>query len=127
MTQSNIRKKRILVVEDELVLGKLCVRILNLEGYDVDLAANGKTAQAMVENKDYDICLSDIRTPGMNGMDLYKYLLETQPSLAEKTLFMTGDIMNKSITTFLKENKVSYILKPFTHAELNAAINELAK
>jgi DNA-binding NtrC family response regulator len=127
MTQSNINKKKVLVVEDEMVLGKLCVRILTLEGHDVDLAANGKTAQAMVENTHYDICLSDIRTPGMNGMDLYKYFLEKHPSLAEKTLFMTGDIMNKSITTFLKENNVRYILKPFTHAELNAAISELVK
>lgn len=126
MADENAVKKRILVVEDELILGKLCVRILTTDGYAVDIATNGLVAKDMAQANKYDICLSDIRTPGMNGMDLYKYFQENHPALAQKTIFMTGDVMNKNISVFLNENKVRYILKPFTQIELSAAISELA-
>ncbi|MHB8104148.1 MAG: response regulator [Dehalococcoidales bacterium] len=127
MTQSNINKKKILVVEDEQILGRLCVKILTLDGYAVDLAVNGLVAKDMIKSNKYDICLTDIRTPEMNGMELYKYLEENHPSLAEKTIFMTGDVMNKGINAFIENNKVRCILKPFTQVELVAAIKELMK
>ncbi len=127
MTQPKINKKRILVVEDEFIVGKLCVRILESGSYIVDLAKNGRIAKEMIQNNDYDICLTDIRMPEMDGMELYKYLQEKHPALAANTIFMTGDVMNKDINTFIEENKVRYILKPFTQTELNMAINELEK
>jgi CheY-like chemotaxis protein len=125
MTQPNINKKKILVVEDEPILGNLCVRILKLNGYTVDLAKNGRVAKEMIQNHDYDMCLTDIRTPEMDGMELYKYLQEDRPSLAQNVIFMTGDVMSKGINTFIEKYKVRYILKPFTQGELTAVIKEL--
>lgn len=127
MAQTNSSKKKILVVEDEPILGKVCIRILASYGYAADLAANGLIAKDMVQNTRYDICLSDIRTPEMSGIELYKYLKEKQPPLAAKTIFMTGDVMNKEIKTFLEKGKIRFILKPFTQDELKSAISELAK
>ena len=127
MAQKESRKQTILIVEDEPILGKVCARILESNGYLVNLAANGTIAISMVQNTHFDICLSDIRTPEMNGIDFYKYLKEKHPRLAEKTIFMTGDVMSNEIKSFLEGNSIKFILKPFTEAELNSAVSEFIK
>ena len=127
MTPEENNKKTVLIVEDEPILGKVCARILTAKGYDVNLAENGTSAVRMVEERNYDICLSDIRTPEMNGMEFYRYLKENYPALADNTIFMTGDVMSKDIKLFLEESGARYILKPFTETQLSAAINEQIK
>jgi CheY-like chemotaxis protein len=127
MTQPNTNMKKILVIEDEPILGNLCVRILKLNGYIADLAKNGRIAKEMIQNNDYDMCLTDIRTPEMDGMELYEYLQEDRPSLAKNVIFMTGDVMSKGVNTFIEKYKVRYILKPFTQGELVAVIKVLDK
>jgi CheY-like chemotaxis protein len=124
MKKENERKYSILILEDEPILGRVCQRILEGNGYIVTLAANGLAAKEQVEQKTFDFCLSDIRTPVMNGMEFYKYLKDSNPALASKTVFMTGDVMNKDIEKFLEESKAEYILKPFTDAQLIKAISE---
>ena len=81
MAEKEDRKWTILIIEDEPILGKVCARILASKGYIVKLAANGLIAKNMVEETDFDICLSDIRTPEMNGMEFYKYLKGNHPAL----------------------------------------------
>jgi DNA-binding response OmpR family regulator len=79
MAKVNRDKKRSLVVEDEPTIARMCRRALEVEGFKVDIAADGRAAQTRLsENGDnYDLCLIDIRTPGMNGIELYQYLKET--------------------------------------------------
>jgi CheY-like chemotaxis protein len=117
----------ILVVEDEPILGRVCSRILTLNGYSVTLVTNGLIAKDQVEKNHFDFCLSDIKTPVMNGMELYKFLKENYPELAAKTVFMTGDVMSKDIEKFLEESNAPYILKPFTDIELIGAVSKRLK
>jgi len=58
--------KTILVTEDEAVTTRVCVRVITAEGFAVDIASNGNTAQSMIYRENYDLCLSDIRTPEVN-------------------------------------------------------------
>ena len=51
-------------------------------------------AKKMVDDKSYDLCLSDIRTPGMDGIQLYQYLEQEHPELARRVIFTTGDVMS---------------------------------
>lgn len=55
--------KSVLVVEDEPGIAAVCMRILSREGFQVDIAVNGEVALEMWRRKNYDLCLSDIRTP----------------------------------------------------------------
>lgn len=119
--------KNVLIIEDEPILGKICARILASDGYTVALALNGSIAKSMVQNGNYDICLSDIRTPEVNGIELYKYLKEKHPLLAEKTIFMTGDITSMKVKSFLEDDRIRFIVKPFSPGELKLAISELTK
>jgi len=124
MTQDNTHRRRALVVEDEPVISRLCQRILIAEGFDVDIAANGLIAKKMADDRSYDLCLSDIRTPDMNGIQLYEYLEQEHPELARRVIFTTGDVMSVSIAQFLKETKRPFLPKPFTRDELKQAIRD---
>jgi CheY-like chemotaxis protein len=125
MTQDNEHKKKILVIEDEPIICRICARILGADNYSVDMAPNGAQASRMIEKSEYDLCLSDVRLPEMSGMEFYRLLRESHPLLAEKTIFMTGDCISTDIQAFLEETGVRCILKPFTPDELSAAIDEI--
>lgn len=120
-------KKTALVIEDEPILGKVCLRMLERNGYTVTLVTNGLAAKEKAAGNSFDLCLSDIKTPVMNGIQFFKYLQENYPGFAARTIFMTGDVMSKDSETFLKESRAPYILKPFTEEQLISAINQYIK
>jgi len=124
MTQDNTHRRRALVVEDEPSISQICQRILMAEGFDVDIAMNGLIAKKMMDDKSYDICLTDIRTPAMDGIQLYQYLEQEHPELARRVIFTTGDVMSGYIAQFLKETKRPFLPKPFTPDELKQVIRD---
>ena len=117
--------KSILLVEDGPAISKFCVRILSAEGFEVDSVGNGKLAQHALEKKQYDLCLVDIRTPEMNGMEFYQYLKKEYPEIINKVIFTTGDLLTGDTKAFLKETNRPYLPKPFTPDELRAKVREL--
>jgi CheY-like chemotaxis protein len=117
MIQDHLKKK-ILVVEDEPNIGRAYRRILAAQGFEVDIAINGIAAIAMVTDKEYDLCLSDIRTPGMNGIDFYRHLEKNRHCLANKVIFATGDTLSGNTELFLQETKRPVLIKPFSPDEL---------
>lgn len=124
MTQDNKHRKRALVVEDESVISRICQRMLMVEGFDVDIAMNGLIAKKMVDDKSYDLCLSDIKTPGMNGIQLYQYLEQEHPDLARRVIFTTGDVLSDNIAQFLAGTKRPFLPKPFAPDELKQVIRD---
>ena len=119
--------KRILVVEDEPAINAVCRRVLTSEGFEVDIAVNGKVAQDMLEEKQYDLCLIDIRTPAMNGKELYQWLQEKHPQLAGRVIFTTGDVMSGDTQSFLEQIARPFLPKPFISSKLKAMVREALK
>ncbi len=127
MKNASASLKRILVVEDEPAISDVCRRVLASEGFEVDIAVNGKVAQDMIREKQYDLCLIDIRTPKMNGKELYHWLKEKHPQLASGVMFTTGDVMAGDIRSFLEHAARPFLPKPFTPDELKAIVKEALK
>ncbi len=125
MKNPDIDARRILVVEDEPVISQVCLRVLTGEGFEVDIAVNGEVAQGMLAEKQYDLCLIDIRTPAMNGDELYQWLKEKHPQLAGRVVFTTGDVTGVSTQNFLEQTGRPYLPKPFTPDELRAIMREV--
>jgi len=119
--------KTILVVEDEPAISDICRRVLASEGFEVDVAVNGMVAQDMIEKKQYDLCLIDIRTPAMNGKELYQWLKEKHPQLTGGVIFTTGDVMGGDTQSFLEQASRPFLPKPFTPDELKAIMRETLK
>jgi len=119
--------KRILIVEDEPAISDVCRRVLTSEGFEVDIAVNGKVAQDMLEEKQYDLCLFDIKTPVMTGKELYEWLKEKHPQQTSRVIFTTGDVMGGDTQSFLEQTGRPFIPKPFTPAQLKAIMRDSLK
>ncbi len=125
MTATSKPAQRILVVEDEPSISDVCRRVLTREGFEVDIAINGKTAQHMAKNNRYDLCLIDIKMPVMNGDEFYRWLQEEQPNLASRVVFTTGDVIGKGTDTFLEQSGKPFLPKPFTPDELRSLVRQV--
>ena len=124
MENSDASVRRILVIEDEPAICEICVRVLTGDGFEVDIAANGVVAQDMLWERDYDLCLIDIRTPTMNGKELYQWLEEKHPQAAKRVIFTTGDIMGGETTSFIERSGMPFLPKPFAPDELMAIVRK---
>ena len=124
MKNSSAGAKRILVVEDEPAICELCRRVLTGEGFEVDIAVNGKVAQDMIEDKKYDLFLIDIRLPEMDGKELYKWIHDVHLELINRVIFTTGSVIGGDIQTFLEQTAKPCLDKPFTPDELQTIVRE---
>ena len=125
MQQTVAKGKIILVVEDEPGIAKAILRILSTEGFEVDIAVNGEIALAMWRRNNYDLCISDINMPRMNGIELFRQLANEYPDAIKKFIFMTGDPTNGRIKAFLEENGRPCLSKPFLPENLIAVVKKL--
>lgn len=124
MTKSEGSRKRALVVEDEPAIGLLCQRVLSASSFDVDVVSDGIEAKKVAEKKSYDLCISDVRLPGMTGIELYEHWQATKNPIAQRVVFITGDTMNNYIRDFLKKTDRPSVMKPFGPGELMAAVRK---
>jgi PAS domain S-box-containing protein len=116
-------KARILVVDDEQAVRDVVKRELTKEGHKVEVADDAADALKKIEGKKYNLILVDIKMPGMNGVELFKRIRKIDKSLADKVVFITGDIMSADTEKFLSETRVSHISKPFNAGQLKLEIN----
>jgi PAS domain S-box-containing protein len=95
-------RDRILVVDDEVMLGTSLRRILTREHYDVTVCVGGREALALLaEPCKFQIILCDLMMPDISGMDLYEELMRTAPTVAKRMVFMTGGIFTPRGKAFL--------------------------
>ena len=127
MKKSAAGRKRVLVVEDEPAICLVCQRVLTSEGFEVDIAVNGNVAQGMLGKKDYDLVLIDIRTPVMDGKQLYQVIITKHPKLANGVVFTTGDVVDGYTQRFLELASRPFLPKPFTPGELKTIVTEASK
>jgi two-component system response regulator PilR (NtrC family) len=121
-TPPQVRKSRILVVDDERSMRELLAIVLKREGYDVVLAENGKEALAALERQPFDLLVSDIKMPDMSGVDVLR---------AAKAI--DNDILGIMVTAFastdsaieaLRLGAYDYLSKPFNVEELKDRIRK---
>lgn len=111
---------RVLVVEDEAVVGDLIEEFLRIDGYEVDRAPDGREALQRVRGAAYGLIVSDIRMPDVDGPMLYRELVALDPGLARRVVFVTGDVLGEATRRFLDETGLGYLEKPFDLAAFRA-------
>lgn len=109
------RLSKILVVDDDEIVRNFLFNILNSLGYSAECARDGEEALRMFGNNRYDLILTDLRMPNMNGEELVRHIRDTDPEF--RIFLMTGyysDVKDKSLQT-----QVNGILKkPFSTMDL---------
>jgi len=116
---------RIMVVDDELVILDLMECLLTREGYEVETIDRDDAVLGKLQSEEYALILLDIKMPGMNGIELYRRIEKSAPALAQRVVFITGDVLETTTRNFLDEASPLYILKPFDNERLEREINKM--
>jgi PAS domain S-box-containing protein len=120
-----VRDKRILIVDDEKSIRETLSGILTKEGFRVETARDGREAIDELGRRMFELVITDIKMPGIGGMDLYNTIANKHPYLKSRVIVVTGDIFSKDIKRFLGETKCPYFLKPFKPRELITLIDDV--
>jgi DNA-binding response OmpR family regulator len=120
------KKPRVLLLEDEPIIARVVTRFLVADGFEVETAVNGLIAKEKIDSgNQYDVFIFDIKTPVINGIQLYEYLEKEHPDLTESVIFATGDSLNEATKTFLERVKCPWINKPYTPVQIKNTVRQL--
>lgn len=105
-------KRNILVVDDESVIREGMRRILEAEGYQAETSAGGRTALEKIQEQDFDVVITDLKMPGMDGIEVLKTIKILQPEVP--VIIITGYSTVTSAVDAMKNGAFDYIAKPFS-------------
>ena len=126
-----MKGKRILVVDDDTVVLNSCKRILEAEGFIVELVSSARDAMEKLEQAGiFDMMIMDVKMPEKDGVYLLekiteKWPLETWPELP--VLVMSGYPTPETIQSLIEKGAKEFIPKPFTPDELLQAVDKVLK
>ncbi len=115
-------KGRILVIDDEDIVRTSCSRALTPEGFEVRLAKNGVEGLKMAGEDTFDLVLTDLKMPDMDGIEVLRKIKETWPKT--EVIIVTGYQTVDTAVKAIKLGAYNYIEKPFTPDALVAAVTE---
>ena len=120
-----MKKKIILLVDDEEIILKSLSRDLRTEGYDVITAENGESAIAELKNKDFDLVITDLMMEGLDGMQVLKQAKKSALDLP--VIILTGYGKMSSAIDALRLGADDYMLKPCNVGELFFRVSNCLK
>jgi DNA-binding NtrC family response regulator len=117
-----VKRPKILVIDDEKIVRISCKKCLMPEGYDVDIAGNGLEGLQLTGANQYDLILTDLKMPDLDGMEFLTKIRDTQPEA--KVIMITGYSTVEHAEEAMKRGAYYYIEKPFTPDTLISAVRE---
>jgi len=120
-----VKTIKILVVDDEIMVQRSCVDIFDVKSdrYSIVTVSSGEEALATIEKQHFDIILTDIKMPGLPGLELLEAIQERFPSIA--IIVITGYATVKTAVQAMQLGAVDVIPKPFTPNEIFNAVENL--
>ena len=122
ISQALPSKMRLLLVDDEIEIAQTLADLLEPEGHFVDIAINGAVALDKIRTTPFDIIVSDLRMPVLDGPGLYDALAHELPSYLDKIIYVTGDTLSPHVHSFLASHPVPVIEKPYRLHDVRQAI-----
>lgn len=116
---------RILVADDDAVSARLLSRILATAGASVEVVSDGESAWERLSSSTYDVFVTDFRMPGLDAKDILSRLWALQRPEAQRTVIVTGDILNQEVEDFLAQSGLPTISKPFSIKAVRKAVTEV--
>ena len=118
------RPLTILVVDDEPDVAGMLAELLRESGHEVDVAGDGVAALARLSEAPFDLVISDVRMPGMDGPALYRALQTAHPELGRRLIWITGDILAPGTADYVVQSGQPILTKPFRTEAVLAKISE---
>jgi DNA-binding NtrC family response regulator len=112
---------RLLVIDDEEDVREMLEFILSAEGFDVSTVDGGMAAVELARVRRFDLAITDMRMPGMNGIETLVALKQRDPSI--EVLVVTGYASEQTAAECIRLGAYGYLRKPFEIAELRPLID----
>ncbi|MGB2698046.1 MAG: response regulator [Candidatus Zixiibacteriota bacterium] len=119
------QKEKILIVDDEEIMRSFLLDVFMDEGYDLDSAANGEEALEKISRNQYQLIITDIRMPGVDGTEVLKKAKELNPKT--EVIIITGYASPQIKQECQKLGAAYYIAKPFQINQIRALVNKLVR
>ena len=119
---NSIDMAHILIVEDDINLGQILFQELKKHNHDVELVENAESALARVNKYIYDLMLTDLKLPGMDGIELLKKIKASNPTTV--VIVMTGYASVDTAVVAMKNGAQDFIQKPFGLHEIVQKIDD---
>jgi CheY-like chemotaxis protein len=119
------RRGRVLVVDDEALVGMSIRRTLQRDHEVVLLTSPLEARQRLLSGERFDVILCDLMMPELSGMELYQAVLGSAPELARKMVFLTGGAFTPQTREFLAQVGSPHVEKPFSSQELRELVRSL--
>ena len=123
---------RVLVVDDESTIRIALRRFFTRMGWEVEEAGDGGRALEMIledrtqrATPPYSLVVSDLRMPGLSGIELHERIEKDCPEVLPRLVFSTGDLVSDEAADFARETSCEIIEKPFEFAKLRATIDRV--
>ena len=122
-----LRRLHVLIVDDEAEIVDTLREILAGQGHVVDTAADGQRGLERALNSDYNVILSDIRMPHLDGIGFYHALQRKRPDMIDRLAFITGDTLGAEIQSFIAETGSPCLEKPFLPDDVLRFLSEIER
>ena len=114
--------RKLLIVDDEKSMREFLAIVLRKEGYYVAAAADGEEALRLIEHEIFDLVMSDVRMPGMDGLSLLKAIKQISPRTV--VLMVTAYASTESAVDAMRSGAYDYLTKPFQIDEVKLLIKK---
>ena len=118
-------KGSVLIVDDEPGIITLLTQVLAGLGHTVTAATNGAEAMERIATGSYDVIVSDVRMPGMDGVKFFETLKNQNETLAHRIIFMTGDTVSPDTRAFLQDTGNPWLSKPFDIKQIIETVGDM--
>jgi PAS domain S-box-containing protein len=122
---ASLQGRAILVVDDEPEVAGVLAEFLTSDGHQVDTAGNGVEALKKLEECSYDVILTDLRMPELDGPGFYQELERRHPALCRRVIFLTGDALTPKTQALLRQTAVRAVGKPFDFGDIRCVIQQV--
>jgi DNA-binding NtrC family response regulator len=120
--EAKVFSPRVLVVDDESIVCESCQRILQEEGYEVEAVLSGKEAFEKMRANPFDIVITDLKMPEIDGMEVLKTIHKEYPDTI--IIMITGFSTVETAVGAMKLGAFDYIPKPFTPDEVSIVVKK---
>lgn len=112
--------ERLLIVEDEVTLRESLKRVLMRDGYQVDAVGSAETALTHIEETSYDLVITDIILPGIDGIELLRRIKDGYPE--QIVIVITAYASIETAVSALRAGAYDYVIKPVIHEEIKRIV-----
>jgi two-component system, NtrC family, response regulator HydG len=118
-------KNRILIIEDDKRLREILKKILDRKGFRVDLATNGSDGIAKIKQDFYDVALTDLKMPGIDGIEVLRAIKRISPETY--VIIMTAYGTIDSAVEAMRNGAFDYVTKPFKTEEISIVLEKASE